>query len=52
MRSKIDGQNLLFIVMLALILMLSYCAIPHGEKETDPWEKAKMERFGGIGRPP
>ncbi|SMC85535.1 Class III cytochrome C family protein [Desulfocicer vacuolatum DSM 3385] len=41
MRGKFDGQNLLFIVMLALIVMLSYCSIPHGEKDLDPWEKAK-----------
>jgi len=41
MRGKFDGQNLLFIVMLALIVMLSYCSIPHGDKNLDPWEKAK-----------
>ena len=41
MRGKFDGQNLLFIVMLALIVMLSYCSIPHGDKDLDPWEKAK-----------
>jgi hypothetical protein len=41
MRGKFDGQNLLFIVMLALIVMLSYCSIPHGDNDLDPWEKAK-----------
>jgi len=41
MRGKFNGQNLLFIVMLALIVMLSYCSIPHGDKDLDPWEKAK-----------
>ncbi len=41
MRGKFDGQNLLFIVMLALIVMLSYCSIPHGDKDLDPWKTAK-----------
>ena len=41
MRGKFDGQSLLFIVMLALIVMLSYCSIPHGDKDLDPWETAK-----------
>ena len=43
MRGKFEGQNLLFIIMLALIVLLSYCSIPSKDKEQDPWEKAKIE---------
>ena len=48
MRGKFDGQNLLFIVMLALIVMLSYCSIPHGDKDLDPWEKAKNTQMKSM----
>ena len=45
MRGKFEGQNLLFIVMLALIVLLSYCSIPHKDKTQDPWETAKIEHM-------
>ena len=37
MRTKFDGQNLMLIVILALILMLSYCSIPpRDQTQTHP----------------
>jgi len=48
MRGKFDGQNLIFIVMLALIVMLSYCSIPRGDKDLNPWEKAKNAQMKSM----